>query len=93
MKKTVPRLLLSPITTRENSAINQLRFLEFTRNLLKARGKSHLQSVIDFGFASRWLKIKNWRENFSSIIKRSNCNHIITVDSHLKIAVMHLILL
>ena len=29
--------------------MDQSKFLEFTRNLLKAGGKSHLQSVIDFG--------------------------------------------
>ena len=72
--------------------MNQSEFLEFTRNLLKAPGKSPLQSVISSGFASHWLKIKNWREIFSSIIKRRNCNHIITFDSHFKIAVMHPVL-
>ena len=37
-----------------------------------------------FGFASHWLK--NWRESFKPITKRSNRNHVITFDSHLKTA-------
>ena len=34
------------------------------------------------GFDSHWLK--NWRESFKPIIKRSNCNHVITFDSRLR---------
>ena len=34
------------------------------------------------GFDSYWLK--NWRESFQPITKRSNRNHVITFDSHLK---------
>ena len=37
-----------------------------------------------FGFDSHWLK--NWLESFKPIIKRSNCNHVLTYDSHLKTA-------
>ena len=37
-----------------------------------------------FGFASHWLK--NWRESFKPITKRSNRNHVITFDSYLKTA-------
>ena len=37
-----------------------------------------------FGFASHWLK--NWRDSFKPITKRSNRNHVITFDSHLKTA-------
>ena len=37
-----------------------------------------------FGFDSHWLK--NWRESFEPIIKRSNCYHVLTYDSHLKTA-------
>ena len=37
-----------------------------------------------FWFASHWLK--HWRESFKPIIKRSNRNHVITFDSHLKTA-------
>ena len=36
------------------------------------------------GFDSYWLK--NWRESFQPITKRSNRNHVITFDSHLKTA-------
>ena len=30
--------------------------------------------------------MKNWCESFKLITKRSNCNHVITFDSHLKTA-------
>ena len=40
--------------------------------------------AIGFGFDSHWLK--NWRESFKPIIKRSNRNHVIPFDSHLKSA-------
>ena len=50
----------------------------------KAREKSRVHGAIGFGFASHWLK--NWRESFKPITKRSNCNHVITFDSHLKTA-------
>jgi len=40
--------------------------------------------VIGFGFASHWLK--NWRDPFEPITKRSNRNHVITFDSQLKTA-------
>ena len=42
---------------------------------LKAREKSSLQAEIGFGFASHWLK--NWREIFKPINKRSNRIHVI----------------
>ena len=43
-----------------------------------------MQGAIGFGFASHWLK--NWHESFKPIAKRSNRNHVITFDSHLKTA-------
>ena len=43
-----------------------------------------MQVAIGFGFPSHWLI--NWREIFGPIIKRSNCNHEISFDSHLKTA-------
>ena len=43
-----------------------------------------MQGAIGFGFASHWLK--NWRESFKPITKRSIRNHVITFDSHLKTA-------
>ena len=43
-----------------------------------------MHSAIGFGFASHWWK--NWRESFKPITKRSNRNHVITFDSHLKTA-------
>ena len=56
-----------------------------TCNSLEARGKSRVHGAIGFGFASHWLK--NWRESFKPITKRSNRNHVITFDSYLKTAI------
>ena len=64
--------------------MNQSQFLATTCNSLKAREKSRVHGAIGFGFASHWLK--NWRESFKPITKRSNRNHVITFDSHLKTA-------
>ena len=84
VEKPKPKQLLRPITTGADSATNQSQFLEITCNTLKAREKSHAHGAI--GFASHWLK--NWRESFKPITKRSNCNFIITFDSHLKTALI-----
>ena len=64
--------------------MNQSKFLAITCNSFKPREKSRVHSAIGFGFASHWLK--NWRESFKPITKRSNRNHVITFDSHLKTA-------
>ena len=77
-------VLLRPITTGVGSAMNQSQFLAITCNSLKAREESRVHAAIGFGFASHWLK--NWRESFKPITKRSNCDHVITFDSHLKTA-------
>ena len=76
--KQLPR----PITTGADSAMNQSESMAITCNLLEAREKSRVDGVIGFGFgfASHWLK--NWRETFKPITKRSNRNHVITLDSH-----------
>ena len=81
-----PKLLLRPIITGAKSAINQSEFLVITCNSLKAREKSRVHNAIGlgFGFASHWLQ--NWRESIKPITKRSNRNHVITFDSHLKTA-------
>ena len=84
VEKLKPKLLPQPITTGANSAMNQSEFLAITCSSLKAREKSRVQGAIDFGFASDWLK--NWRETLKPITKRSNRNHVITFDSHLKTA-------
>ena len=48
-----------------------------------------MQVAIGFGnFPSRWLI--NWHEIFKSLTKRSNCNRIITFDSHLKTALIRI---
>ena len=83
---TVEKPKLRPITTGTNSVVNQSQFLAMTCNPLKAREKSRVHGVIGFGFgfASHWLK--NWGDSFKPITKRSNRNHVITFDSHLKTA-------
>jgi len=68
--------------------MNQSQFLAITCNSLVAREKSRVHhGAIGFGFDSHWLK--NWRESFKAITKRSNRNHVITFDSHLKTALFH----
>ena len=72
--------------------MNQSEFLEITWNSLEAREKSRGHGVIGFAFASHWLK--NWRESFTPITKRSNRNHVITFDSqncsnHVKLEHLH----
>ena len=71
-EKPKSKQLLRPITP----------FLAITCNSLEAREISRVHGAIGFGFASHWLK--NWRESFKPITKRSNRNHGITFDSHLK---------
>ena len=83
VEKPKPKQVLQPITTM-NSAMNQSQFRAITYNSLKAREKSRVHGAIGFGFASHWLK--NWRDSFKPITKRSNHNHVITFDSHLKTA-------
>ena len=82
VEKPKPKQLLQPIRTRTNSAMNQSQFLAITCNSLEGREKSREHGTIGFGFASHWLK--NWRDSFKPITKRSNRNHVITFDSHLK---------
>ena len=84
VEKPKPRQLLRPITTGAASEMSQSQFLAITCNSLKAREKSRVHGTIGFGFASHWLK--NWRESFEPITKRSNRNHVITFNSHLKTA-------
>ena len=84
VEKPKPKQLLRPITTGANSAMNQSEFQLITSNSPKGREKSRLHGTIGFGFASDWLK--NWSESFKPITKRSNRNHVITFDSHLKTA-------
>ena len=89
VEKPKQKQVLRPITTGTNSAMNQSQFLEITCNSLKAREKSRVHSAIGFSFDSHWLK--NWRESFKPITKRSNRNHVITYDSHLKTALMRVV--
>ena len=88
VEKPKAKQLLRPITTGTNSAMNQSQFLAITCNSLKAREKSRVHGAIGFGFASHWLK--NSRDSFKPIAKRSNRNHVITFDSHLKTALVTL---
>ena len=82
VEKPKPKQLLRPMTTGAANEMNQSQFLAITCNSLKARERSRVHGAIGFGFASHWLK--NWRESFQPITKRSNRNHAITFDSHLK---------
>ena len=84
VEKPKPKQLLRPITTETNSAMNQSQFLAITCISLEAREKSRVRGAIGFNFDSHSLK--NWRESFKPITKRSNRNHVITFDSHLKTA-------
>ena len=86
VEKPKPKQLLRPITTGINSAMNLSQSLAIICNSLEARVKSRVRGANGFGFDSHWLK--NWRESFKPITKRSNRNHIITFDSHLKTALM-----
>ena len=88
VEKPKQKQLLRPITTGTNSAMNQLQFLAITCNSPEAREKSRIHGAIGFSFASHWLK--NWRESFKPITKRSDRNHVITFDSHLKNALIYL---
>ena len=76
VEKPKPKQLLRPITTGAGSAMNQWisQFIAITCNSLEAREKSRVHGAIDFVFASHWLK--NWRESFKPITKRSNRNHV-----------------
>ena len=76
VQKPKPEQLLRQIMTGAESAINQSQFLAITCNSFKAREKSRVQGAIALGFASHWLK--NGRESFKPITKRSNRNHVIT---------------
>ena len=82
--KPKPKQLLQPITTGTNSTMNQSQFLAITCNSLDAQEKSRVQGAIGFGFASHWLK--NWRNSFKPMTKRTSRNHVITFGSHLKTA-------
>ena len=84
VEKPKPKQLLRPITTGAGSAMNQSQFLAILCNSLQKWEKSHIHGAIGFGFASHWLK--NWCESFKPITKRSNLDHTITFDSHLKTA-------
>ena len=88
VEKPKPKQLLRPITTGADSPTNQSQFLAITCNSLKAREQSRVHGAISFGFASHWLK--NWRESFKPIAKRSNRNHAITFDSYFKTALLYL---
>ena len=65
--------------------MNQSEFLAITWNSLEAREKPRVRGASGFGFAAH--RLKNWRESFKPITKRSNRNHVITFDSQLKTAV------
>ena len=81
VEKPKPKQLLRPIITGAGSAVNQSQFIE---NYSKRGEKSRVRGAFSFGFDSHWLK--NWRESFKPITKRSIRNHGFTFDIHLKTA-------
>ena len=86
VEKPKPKQLLRPITIGAGNDMNQSQFLAITCNSLEAREKSRVHGASGFGFAYHWLK--NWRESFKPISKRSNRNHVITFNSNLKTALL-----
>ena len=88
VEKPKQNQLLRPITTGTNSSMNQSQFLAITCNSLEAREKSRVHGAIGFGFGFAFHWLKNWRDSFKPITKRSNRNHVITFDGHLKTALM-----
>ena len=66
--------------------MNQSQFLAITCNSLEGREKSRVHGAIGFAFAFAFHWLKNWRDSFKPITKRSNRNHVIAFDSHLKTA-------
>ena len=84
VKKPKPKQLLRPNTTGADSAMNQSQFRAITCTSLEAREKSRVHGAISFGFDSHWLK--NWRESFKLITKRSNRNRVINFNSSWKTA-------
>ena len=69
--------LLRPITTGEDSAMNQSEILGITSTCSK-------QGAIGFGIAFHWLK--SWLRTFKPITGRIYCNRGINFDSYLKTA-------
>ena len=55
-------------------------------NHLEVQEESRVHGAVGFGFASHWWK--NWCNSFKPITKRSNRNHIVTFESHLKTALL-----
>ena len=86
VEKPKPKQLLRPITPGTDNSMNQSQFLAITCNSPESREKWRVHGAIGFGFASHWLKY--WRESFKPITTRSNRNHVITFDSHLKTALI-----
>ena len=69
VEKPKPKYFFRTITTGAlNSTMNQA-------DLLKAREKSQVHGAMGFGFVSHWLK--NWRDIFKPITKRSNRKHAV----------------
>ena len=56
VEKPKPKQLLRPITTGEDSAMNQSQLLAITCNSLEAPEESRVHGAIGFGFDSHWLK-------------------------------------
>ena len=70
--------------TKTITPTNHNRSRQRNEPIAKRWKKSLVRDAFGFGFDSHWLK--NWRESFKPIIKRSIRNHGIIFDSHLKTA-------
>ena len=74
--------VFKPLSNHNRIAMNQSEFLAITFKLLKAR-ENHAYEV-RLVLVLHPTGLKKGRENFNPITTRSNCNHVITFDSHLK---------
>ena len=86
-RKTKTKAITPTNHNKDKQLLEPIRIPTITCNSPEAREKSRVHGALGFGFASHWLK--NWHESFKPITKRSNRNHVITFDSHLKTALKH----
>ena len=60
------------------------KWLSKKQNQSNYYDQSQQEQTVRWTNHNHWLK--NWRDSFKLITKRSNCNHVITFDSHLETA-------
>ena len=86
VEKAILKLLLQPITTGVNNAINQSEFVAIIRNLLKARVESHLKVrlVLVLLLICWKTDVRYFSQSISAAIACAIAYSVI--DSHLKTA-------